>query len=76
MSGHRARGPIQPEPLAVVLDPDEEAAVALFEQHVDMVGPGMLPNVVQGLLGDPVEDRARLGPRRGLEPVLHAVRDR
>src|SRR2546427_941018 len=40
VSGHRAQGPIQPEPLAVVLDPDEEAAVALFEHHVDMVGPG------------------------------------
>src|SRR5712691_4145246 len=31
VSRHRARGPVQPEPLAVVFDPDEEAAVALFE---------------------------------------------
>src|SRR6266542_3768805 len=75
VSGHRARGPVQPEPLAVVFDPDEEAPAALFEQHVNTVGPSMFPDVVQGLLGDAVEDRACLGPRLGLEPVLHAVRD-
>src|SRR2546422_2218845 len=75
VSGPWAGGPVQPEPLTVVFDPDEEAALALSEQHVDTVGAGMLADVVQGLLGDAVEDHSRLGPRLGLEPVLHAVRE-
>src|SRR5438067_756397 len=52
MTRHRARRPVQVEPLAVVLDPDEEAAPELLEQYVHPAGPGVLAHVVQGLLGD------------------------
>jgi hypothetical protein len=55
---------------AVVADPDVEPLGALGERDADPPGSGVLPDVEQRLLDDPVGGRGRLGRELLPQPIL------